>query len=330
MGRNLHETKRVFNERYPENPICRKYLRDLVAKFQTSGSVGRQKGSGRKSISEEKQVQIVGSVVNIPQQSTAAVAETTFFSRSDNGREFVNKIIQNLTAEWEGLKLVNGKPRHSQSQGSVERANADIEAMLATWMSDNGTKEWSKGISTVQFMKNRSLHAGLKMSPYKALFGTEPKVGLATENLPVECVREIINEEDLDMLLQNNDDDESSSENENVPETLQNRNTCILAIRSEASGNLQQQANKMLKTSNAKYSPCLVGTNVTVPIPGVDRARGSFRNVIAVVMEINEVNGTYRLGTKDGMLQQLYVRSQFESCSNSTFLHINDVPNNFP
>ncbi|CAH0555391.1 unnamed protein product [Brassicogethes aeneus] len=75
MGRNLHETKKVFNERYPKNPICRKYLRDLVAKFQTSGSVGRQKRSGRKSISEEKQVQIVGSVVNIIQQSTAAVAE---------------------------------------------------------------------------------------------------------------------------------------------------------------------------------------------------------------------------------------------------------------
>ncbi|CAH0556431.1 unnamed protein product [Brassicogethes aeneus] len=39
MGRNLHETERVFNERYPENPICRKYLRDLVAKFQTSGNI---------------------------------------------------------------------------------------------------------------------------------------------------------------------------------------------------------------------------------------------------------------------------------------------------
>jgi len=32
------------------------------------------------------------------------------------------------------LKIVHGKPRHSQSQGSVERANQDIENMLATWL----------------------------------------------------------------------------------------------------------------------------------------------------------------------------------------------------
>ncbi|XP_025262931.1 KRAB-A domain-containing protein 2-like [Camponotus floridanus] len=40
--------------------------------------------------------------------------------QSDNGREFVNKIIKSLADMWPGMKLVNGKPRHSQSQGSVE------------------------------------------------------------------------------------------------------------------------------------------------------------------------------------------------------------------
>ncbi|KAF0722346.1 KRAB-A domain-containing protein 2-like [Aphis craccivora] len=33
---------------------------------------------------------------------------------------------------WEELKIVHDKPRHSQSQGSVERANQDVENMLAT------------------------------------------------------------------------------------------------------------------------------------------------------------------------------------------------------
>ena len=31
---------------------------------------------------------------------------------------------------WKGLKIVHGKLRHSQSQGSVERANRDIEDMF--------------------------------------------------------------------------------------------------------------------------------------------------------------------------------------------------------
>jgi transposase InsO family protein len=43
-----------------------------------------------------------------------------FILYSDNGREFVNKIMKSLAEMWPGMKLVHGKPRHSQSQGSVE------------------------------------------------------------------------------------------------------------------------------------------------------------------------------------------------------------------
>jgi len=60
-----------------------------------------------------------------------------FILQSDNGREYVNKIIQNLADMWPGMKLVHGKLRHSQSQGSVERSNQDIQDMLVAWMSDN-------------------------------------------------------------------------------------------------------------------------------------------------------------------------------------------------
>ena len=56
---------------------------------------------------------------------------------SDNGREFVNSIIAELTTLWPELKIAHRKPRHSQSQGLVERANQDIENMLASWMKDN-------------------------------------------------------------------------------------------------------------------------------------------------------------------------------------------------
>ena len=43
--------------------------------------------------------------------------------QSDNGREFSNRVKEELCSMWSGLKIVHGKPRHSQSQGSVERAN---------------------------------------------------------------------------------------------------------------------------------------------------------------------------------------------------------------
>uniref|UniRef100_A0A2S2PCC0 KRAB-A domain-containing protein 2 n=1 Tax=Schizaphis graminum TaxID=13262 RepID=A0A2S2PCC0_SCHGA len=39
---------------------------------------------------------------------------------SDNGREFVNKIITELCLMWYGVKIVHGKPCHNQTQGSIE------------------------------------------------------------------------------------------------------------------------------------------------------------------------------------------------------------------
>jgi hypothetical protein len=45
-------------------------------------------------------------------------------------REFTANIITELKLLWPELKLVHGRPRHPQSQGSVERANADIKSMI--------------------------------------------------------------------------------------------------------------------------------------------------------------------------------------------------------
>lgn len=75
--------------------------------------------------------------------------------QSDNGRVFVNHMVEQLRTIWPGLQIVHGKPRHSQSQGSVERANQDIQNMLMTWMVTKNCDQWSEGLRFVQFMKNR-------------------------------------------------------------------------------------------------------------------------------------------------------------------------------
>lgn len=58
---------------------------------------------------------------------------------SEHGREFCIRILEQLKSMRPGLKLVTGKPRHSQSQGSVERCNQDVEKFLAAWMEANST-----------------------------------------------------------------------------------------------------------------------------------------------------------------------------------------------
>ena len=65
----------------------------------------------------------------------------------------MNSVITELSAMRDGLKKVHGKPRHSQSQGSAERANRDIEDMLMTWLKSNSSTHWGDGLRFIQVMK---------------------------------------------------------------------------------------------------------------------------------------------------------------------------------
>jgi uncharacterized protein YqgV (UPF0045/DUF77 family) len=117
---------------------------------------------------------------------------------SDNGREFCNQIIKILCEMWNDLKVVHGKPRHGESQGSVERANQDVENMLATSMETNNTAKWSEGLRIVQAKKNRVYHEGTKCSPYEARFGVPMKLGIANFALPRNVIANMTTEEDLE------------------------------------------------------------------------------------------------------------------------------------
>ncbi|XP_035215751.1 KRAB-A domain-containing protein 2-like [Stegodyphus dumicola] len=82
--------------------------------------------------------------------------------QSNNGREFAKNMVISLKEFGPALKIVTGKPHHSQSQSSVERADQDIENMPCTWMQDNKSGRWSEGLHFVQFIKNRAYHFGIK------------------------------------------------------------------------------------------------------------------------------------------------------------------------
>ncbi|CAF1322349.1 unnamed protein product [Didymodactylos carnosus] len=53
---------------------------------------------------------------------------------SDNGREFVADVIQDLKVLFPGMYFVRGRPRHPQPQGCVERANGVLTAALGKWL----------------------------------------------------------------------------------------------------------------------------------------------------------------------------------------------------
>jgi transposase InsO family protein len=117
--------------------------------------------------------------------------------QSDNGSEFTASVITELKLLWPDLLMVHGKPRHPQSQGSVERLNCDVKDMLIAWLGDNQSTDWSVGLKFVQFSKNTSYHTGIKQSPYLALFGGNPRVGLRSTALPTEILERMVSEDDL-------------------------------------------------------------------------------------------------------------------------------------
>lgn len=70
--------------------------------------------------------------------------------QSDNGREFTGNVIAELASLWPETKLVNGRPRYPQSQGSVERSNDTMKDALTAWMRDHRTTHWAAGLPIVQ------------------------------------------------------------------------------------------------------------------------------------------------------------------------------------
>ena len=72
--------------------------------------------------------------------------------QSDNGREFVNSIIHKLVADWPGeVTIINGRPRHPQSQGLIERGNAKVEEMLACRFHDGDpSSAWTSWLPQIQ------------------------------------------------------------------------------------------------------------------------------------------------------------------------------------
>lgn len=87
------------------------------------------------------------------------------------------QVIKEIVAMWPECRMVHGKPRHSQSQGSVERANRDVQDKLTCWLRDNNTTKWSEGLRFVQLQKNSSFHSGIGRTPYEAMYGNPPRRG---------------------------------------------------------------------------------------------------------------------------------------------------------
>ena len=94
-------------------------------------------------------------------------------------------MINEIKKLWPGTLLVTGKPRHSESNGGIERRNRTVEEKIKNWMHENNSKHWAQSLPFIQWRCNTQIHRGIGgRTPYHLMFGQHPQVGIS--NLPID------------------------------------------------------------------------------------------------------------------------------------------------
>jgi len=90
---------------------------------------------------------------------------------SDNGTQYCNEIIAELTSIW-GVEHLRTVAHSHEENGMVERANKEVMRHLRALIFDTRNKEsWSDNIPIVQRIINTTVHENIGCTPHQLLFG---------------------------------------------------------------------------------------------------------------------------------------------------------------
>ena len=95
---------------------------------------------------------------------------------SDNGGEFVNEVLQNVT-KLLGIGKAKITAWRPQSNGVVERVHSTMNAMFAKSVQDN-QRDWCTQLKYITYAYNTSVHRETTYSPFYLMFGRRPKMNL--------------------------------------------------------------------------------------------------------------------------------------------------------
>ncbi|RFU30752.1 hypothetical protein B7463_g5574, partial [Scytalidium lignicola] len=86
----------------------------------------------------------------------------------DNSKEFKGAFF--ILLRKYGIRIINRKPRSSQTQGLVEQANGVVEAKIRAWKMDNSSTEWADGLVEITLAINTQKHLTINCAPVELLF----------------------------------------------------------------------------------------------------------------------------------------------------------------
>ncbi|KAK5648226.1 hypothetical protein RI129_003118 [Pyrocoelia pectoralis] len=176
------------------------------------------------------------------------------------------------------------------------------------------------GILRVKGVLKEATRIVIGRSPYKAVFGTDFSVGLSSSAILPEMIQRINTEEEYEEVL--NEEANNKTDNANPEHSISNNEN---SLPIEDNIKLIENAEiifalKMLNNTSKKFATLNLGENVRVIVPKIDRGPLDPKNIIGVVMNIE--NGVYKVGTKYGIIKRWLSRNELAP------IEINEIQNN--
>jgi len=87
----------------------------------------------------------------------------------NNGVEFKGVLL--ILLKKYGIKIINGRARHPQTQGLIKQANGVVKTKLLFWLADHDGQGWSDALPDIALAMNRQSHSSLgSKMPYEIFF----------------------------------------------------------------------------------------------------------------------------------------------------------------
>jgi zinc finger BED domain-containing protein 5/7/8/9 len=126
-----------FNSRMQIDLIDFRTLPDGEYKWILNAQDHCTKACWLKALTNKTAIEVARALIDI-----FGIFGAPLILQSDNGKEFRNSLVESLKVLWPGFTIVHGRARRPQTQGSVERANGDVQNILGSWMRTHQSTKW--------------------------------------------------------------------------------------------------------------------------------------------------------------------------------------------